>query len=254
MAVPRLGVTFQTPPTTGKTVAFGVNPQESRALPENGAPREVFSNFLRYTTPTPPPSKGRFYWEELKANFRISMQLGQARYRDNLINDRYARIKATVLTLAFGVGYAMFRRLRRTFSYLFMLGMLAGPIKEANRTLPELQEAYEQVKRGNPSVGRQMFQLALDDSVYSIMHDFMKPLTFGMGLGILLSVPSVIRGEGKGFLNRLLRLSARGVGLKPETAVIRWLDRIMQPLIARGDLMSNRLRRALPFLKFLEMP
>jgi hypothetical protein len=132
--------------------------------------------------------------------------------------------------------------------------MLAGPIKEANRTLPELQEAYVQVKLGNPSVGREMFQVALDDSVYSIMHDFMKPLTFGMGLGILLSVPSVIRGEGKGFINRLIRLIGQGVRLKPQTAPIRWLDRVMQPLIEQGDLISNRLRRALPFLKFLEMP
>lgn len=211
-----------------------------------------FNQFVRYTSPSPTPGKWKFYWREFTANYFRSRRQGSVRYQEKLRRDKKARWKLVAFTLATALGLTVFRQMRRTVSIALMMFLMSAPIKEANRTFPKLAESYEQVKQGNPTRGRKMFAQALEDSVYSIFQDFMKPLTFGVILAFIPAVTLAIRGQGDDYFQLIVREIASRVRLKADSAPVRLINRFAEPVTAWGDYHCNRLRQRFKSLDWLE--
>ncbi len=211
-----------------------------------------FAQFLRHAAPTPTPGRLEFYWDEFHANFKKSQDKGNARFKQELKNNKRSTFKLIVFSLLAGLGFTAFRRLRRTFTYLFMMALMGYPIMEALKTFPKLGEAYKQVQAGNPTKGRETFRKALDDSVYSIYQGFFKPIGYGVQIALLLSIPGALLRKDGGFVQNLIRKAFELLRIPPDILPVRMLDRIAKPLIDWGNQVSNGIRRKVRFIDYLE--
>ena len=211
-----------------------------------------FTQFVRHTTPTPVPSKFDFYWDEFRANYRKSKRDGSERYQQEIKTDKKAGFKLVFLSVAAGLGFTAFRRLRRTFSYLFMMTLLSYPIMEANRTFPKLTEAYNEVKAGNPTQGKETFRKAMTDSVYAIFQSLFQPLSKGMLIALVLSAPGALLRKEGGAVQGIIREVFKLLHIKPTIAPVRWLDKIAKPMTEWGNRNSNRIRQRFKLIDKIE--
>lgn len=233
-------------------------PKGSETGPIQGLPSSTlqkaqgFSQFVRHVSPDPLPTPREFYWQEFISHYQDSKQAGTQRYIDNLKKDQHARTKAALLSITVGVGMTAFRRLKRTYLYTLMMGLMAYPIIEANRTFPKLSQAYEQVKQGNPTEGRQTFRKAMNDSVYSILVDFLKPISYGLALAFALGIPSALRGQGDSLVSRLIRAGGKLLHINADFGPVRLIDKLARPITNKGDALCNRIRRKISPLNWIE--
>lgn len=235
------------PVSSGNANAFGLPLQQG-----GGGPQSPFSQFVRHVSPNPTPSKWDFYWDEFRANYSRSQEAGNERYKEELKRNKKSTLKLVFLTALAGLGFTAFRRLRRTFTYLMMLGLLSYPIMEANRTFPKLGEAYKQVQQGDPTKGRETFRKAMDDSVYSIFQGFFKPFSYGMLIALALSIPGgLLRKEG-GFVENVIRKVFDVLRIPKDIMPIRMLDKIAKPVTEWGNGISNRIRKKIKWIDSLE--
>jgi hypothetical protein len=235
------------PPVNYAQVNYPARP----SLPSGNFQQKPFNAFTRHVSPNPVPGKYEFYWEQLKENYLASRDKGEARYKNTMKNDRRTQIRVAALSLLAGLSFTAFRRLYRTVSFAFIMGLLAYPIMETNRTFPKMEEAYRQVQQGNPSLGKKTFRKGLDDSLYSIFHGFFKPLYYGIMLSMLLTVPKALKAPS-GFIQNVQHEVLTGLGITSKSWPIRLINIVYEPLSNWGNRWSNRARLAMPWLGKLE--
>lgn len=228
--------------------------EPQKGLPAEPARLERFAPLAHIATPNPIPDKWDFYWSELKANMGSAMRQGGEQYKEALLKDEHTRLKALGMLFATGIGLTVFRRLRRTATFLLFMAILGKPIMVATQTFPKMSEAYEEVKSGNPGKGRQKFRNALDESFYSIFKDFLKPVSYGVMLAYLLEIPFAFRNEGNGIRHHIIRKTADFLRINRNAKPIVATYEKMKPYVHWGDRQANRIRQQLPLLDWIEDP
>jgi hypothetical protein len=244
---------------------FGEQPQEApvteaKAQDDTKPKTEPTNPFQDRFTPyyqvaaNPIPSKWEFYWSELKANMRPTMREGDEQYREALRKDEHTRLKAFGMMMATGVGLTIFRRLRRTGSFLLLMALLGKPIMVTTQAFPQMAEAYEEVKRGNPTKGREKFKNALGESFYSIFKDFFKPVSYGVMMAYALELPFAFCNEGSGVRHHIIRGIADLLHIKRDAKPFGWAYEKMKPAVHWGDRICNKIRQQVPVLDWVEDP
>lgn len=223
--------------------------QKPQHFPDRFAPFASLNN-----NATPIPSKWDFYWSELRANMRTTMKQGDEQYAQALRRDKHTRLKAVGMMLATGIGLTIFRRLRRTGTFLLFMAILGKPIMVATQAFPKMREAYEEVQKGNPTKGKEEFRNALDESFYTIFKDFFKPISYGVMLAYLLELPFAFRNEGAGIRHHIMRKIADVLHIKRTAKPIVWAHTKMKPYVHWGDRVSNKIRKKVPVIDWIEDP
>jgi hypothetical protein len=200
------------------------------------------------------PSKWEFYWSELRTNMRTTMKQGDEQYAEALRRDKHTRLKALGMMAATGIGLTIFRRLRRTGAFILLMAILGKPIMVATQAFPKMSDAYEEVKKGNPTKGKEEFRNALDESFYTIFKDFFKPVSYGVMLAYILELPFAFRNEGAGIRHHIMRKVADVLRVKRNAKPIVWMYEKMKPYVHWGDRISNKIRKAVPILDWIEEP
>lgn len=210
-----------------------------------------FSYFTRRVSPDPVPGKYEFYWEEIKDNFLASQLKSNQRFQKELAGNP----SSVGRLLLFGGLFALLRtalqRIPRTATYGFVMLLLMRPVIDANRTFPKMEEAYSEVAAGNPSKGKRIFKQALDNTSYSIFQMVFKPLTLGYILALVLALPKIMRNP-KGIFQRGLNRTLTFMRLKPDSWLVRKIDKMYTPLAAWGDKLTEPLLEKSGWLKKLE--
>jgi hypothetical protein len=228
--------------------------EQKKAIPAKPAPTDRFTPFSQPVIANPVPDKWEFYWSELKANMRPAIRQGGEQYKEALLKDEHTRLKALSMLFATGIGLTIFRRLRRTATFLLFMAILGKPIMVATQAFPKMSEAYEEVKNGNPSKGREKFRDALDESFYSIFKDFLKPVSYGIMLAYLLEVPFIFQNEGKDIRHHIIRNLADLLHINRNAKPIVRAYEKMKPYVHWGDRQANRIREQVPLLDWIEDP
>lgn len=200
------------------------------------------------------PSKGQFYWSEVKRNMRRTVKEGNEQYREALKEDEHTRLKAVGMASATAMGLTVFRRLRRGVTFSLMMLVLGKPIMVATQTFPKLSQAYEEVKHGNPHKGKAKFRDAMDESFYTIVKDFLKPISIGVMASYLLELPFVIRGEGTDMRHQITRKVSGWLHINRNSKPLEYMQQKMTPFVYWGDRQSNKLRKKFPLLNWIEEP
>lgn len=215
-------------------------------------PQDTFAPFIAKSSQI--PTKGQFYWSELKTNWRRTMKEGNEHYKAALKEDEHTQVKAVLLALATGAGLTIFRRLRRTATFILLMAVLGKPIMIATQAFPKMQQAYEEVKRGNPKKGQEKFRDALDESFYSIFKETLKPVSLGIMLAYILEAPFTLRGQGKYMRHHITRYIAKLLHIKGEAKPVQKMFDVLKAPVYWGDRQANRLRQKLPVLGWIEEP
>jgi hypothetical protein len=218
-------------------------------FPDRFAPFAYLDN-----NPVKIPSKWQFYWSELRTNMRTTMRQGDEQYAEALRKDKNTRLKALGMMLATGIGLTVFRRLRRTGAFILLMAILGKPIMVATQAFPKMSEAYEEVKKGNPTKGKEEFRNALDESFYTIFKDFFKPVSYGVMLAYALELPFAFRNEGAGIRHHIMRKVADVLRIKRSSKPVVWMHEKMKPYVHWGDRISNKIRKTVPVLDWIEEP
>ncbi len=212
------------------------------------------NSFFRKTffTPSPAPPTSKEFYREGLSTFTESYVNGSKKYFKSLKENPLKAISTLIFSASVGAGLTSLTKFKNLAHHSFLLALLGYPVLVANRTFPKFTEAYRMVQEGNPTQGRETMKKAMDDSVYHIMHEFFKPMSFAYLFAIAFSLPSVLARKPKD----IMELAAKGVlkllRAKPDHRFIKALDRqIYKPLTQRGQVFEDRLIRQSGALRWL---
>ena len=122
------------------------------------------------------------------------------------------------------------------------------PVMHANKNFPKMKDAYQKVKDGNPTEGQAEFKKAMNDTVYSVFHVFLKPLTFAFTMAFLLSLPRTLRpGQKLGWIDdKVVLPMLKKLRIKQNNPLIKGINMIYSPLERIGGKMEKAFERKMP--------
>ena len=217
-----------------------------------------------------PPSVTAFYGSHIKdivPTYRKSLQ----QYFHNLKDNPHLALKVLGISGLMGALIAAFPRHQGLVKAGFVLGLIGSPVKHTIEQFPKLTQSYRLAQEGKSEEAEKTFKPAMEKSIYHLFHAYLKPMTFGVLLAELLSLPESLRelrevqplawkDFGKslfnkkmgieafanhGFLNRLCKTVLSKFRITEQALPIRLLDKLYQPLLHAGQRIDTRYLRPL---------
>lgn len=193
--------------------------------------QEVFRPFLRYTEPEPVPSRAQFYLENLTNNAVKSYEEGFIRYFKDLKERPTHGLAIGALAAGLGLAFTAFQRHATLIKMGVLLSFLGYPVMAAIHHLPKMVESYELAKQGEPTKAKAEFRQSRDELFFQIFHNYLKPLTLGLGAYYLLN------------FRRTLLLSTRKLLQKARLKLDRNPTELLKPLSSALKRLGNTLKR-----------
>jgi len=209
-----------------------------------------FASFVQTVAPDPTPTRGQFYRQGVRDYFLKSYWNTNTEYYKNLKKHPERMGWVTGVSLGLGALFTMFTRFRGAIHYAAAFLALAIPIMHGMRTLPKMSDAYQKVKDGNPTEGRNQFAKSLNDFVYNIFQAFLKPMSFGFMTAFVLSLPRVFRPNIQLMWSEehIAKPILKKLHIGENNLLIKGLNHLYDPLARMGGVVEGKLTQSAPWL------
>lgn len=171
-----------------------------------------------------PLKPGEYYRKNLHEKFWDSYVRGTKKFYKSLKEKPIKGTFVVASSVALGTLLSAFnRRIDMTLKLGLITATMIFPIMHANNNFPKIEKAYDEYKAGNPAKADRMFNEALDDSVYTIFHAFLRPITLAVAWGAIFSIPNVVRlprKEVRGMIETIAHLILNFKPLKAARTVL----------------------------------
>lgn len=152
----------------------------------------LFNRFIKHVSPSPLPTRKEFYWNGIREHFIPSYKEGGFRFFRSLKENPIQGGLVGLVAIGLGTMLTALDKLAPYARAATITALLVYPVMNANKNFPKIQHAYEQVRAGNPDRGHRIYRDAMDDSIYHILHAFLKPVSLAGTAAFIISLPKIL--------------------------------------------------------------